>query len=1277
MAGRHESPLDPSAGPVARFAAELRKLRAEAGSPTYRVMAQRTRQGASTLSQAAGGERLPTLPVVLAYVQACAGDAVEWEQRWREAAAEAAAEPQAEDVDAESPYLGLARFEPADAGLFFGRDGLTERLFQQACSGRFTAVFGPSGGGKSSLLRAGLIPRLRSPDTTGPRSAAIRMLTPGEQPLRTHGQRLVPADGDGDTWLIVDQFEELYTLCTDPSERDQFIDYLLAATDPASRLRVVIAVRADFLGRCAAHPRLTAALQDATVLVGPMDPAELREVIVKPAQAEGLIVERALTARLVDEIAGEPGGLPLLSHVLRETWRRRRGRALTEEGYEAAGGVHGAIAQTAEDVYAGLSAEHAQLARLVLLRLVTPGEGSQDTRRPVDRSELDFASGPTSAAYTPVEAADVSLVLDRLARARLITLDQDMVDLAHEALITAWPRLSGWIDEKREQLRVHRRLTEAARTWDELGRDPGALYRGTRLAAAREQLSGASLTPLEQAFLNASSAARQGERRRRRGLLGALAVLVVLALVAAAVAWQQNRTSDRRRVESEARRIAAVADSMRFSDPVTAMRLSVVAWRLADTTETRSALIGAMTQREQDVFPVPGADAGFDGSSNETRQLTADGRSVVSVTADRVRIWDLRTRRLTLSAPGPRKLMADGTAAVVGPDGRTLALPTLEDGIKLWDVRSARVTRTLAKVEAMEPPGVVLGGRTLAAVDENDGDIHVWDLHSGRRIPRIPVPEGSEPAMALSPDGRWLAWCADRHLEIWDLAHHRKAPASWASKVRTGDCTDHSLAFTPDSRSLTVVINHGISGWDLRTGRRTLFLEADGLTQVWFGSDGRFLVSTGPGRLLVWRAAFPYLPVLRQRLTADDYLPVLRQTAGDWSDVALDRAAGAVRYLNTSGSVVRSLSLGRATTKLWPDQAADQAELSGDGRVLARVLETDDRWRLQVLDTRDGRVVFEPQADTACPGKEDEGDDACAAVMALSGDGRYLALPRRADSYPKGTPGGTRITVWDVRTGRVYATVGIRPNHDGSYAVNGLALDTHAHTLLVFRQAFRPTVEVWDVRREKHVKTVRSSRSGASADEWDSVRMALRPDNGSMVTQEGLVADLRRGRMEPRVLGDELISVAAFSPDGTRLAVGDAMGRVTLWDGASRTRLGVLDGSLSDAGADTTGPVSALAFSHDGRTLAVAGQAGPLQLWDVPSQRLLGSALPTPGDPVLALSFGSDDGMLYASGTNVPVQKYDITPAHLAAQICKRSGSGLSKRDWKTYLPNAPYHHTC
>ncbi|MFI0512770.1 DNA-binding protein [Streptomyces sp. WSLK1-5] len=1248
--GRRETPVDPAAGPVPRFAYALRKLRREAGGPTYRELARRAHFSVTALSQAAAGEQLPSLQVALAYATACGADPGEWKRRWQEADREVREAAAGRDDGTEPPYQGLARFEPDDHERYFGRDRLVTALRHRVRDRRFTAVFGPSGSGKSSLLRAGLIPALRAEREL----AAIRVLTPGPHPARTHTGALRPAGG-GDTLVVVDQFEEVFTLCRDPDERRAFLDLLLAAREPRSGLRVVIAVRADFYGRCAEHRGLADALGESGLLVGPMDPEELREVIVKPAQSAGHIVERALTARLIDEIADEPGGLPLLSHVLRETWRRRRGRALTEEAYEAAGGVHGAIAQSAEEVWADLSPEHADLARLVLLRLITPGDGSQDTRRPVDRAELDF-TGPSGG---PAPAADVALVLDRLARARLVTLDRGTVDLAHEALITAWPRLSGWIDEEREQLRVHRRLTEAARAWDDLGRDPGALYRGTRLATAQEQLAEATLTAPERAFLTASGAARRSERRRRRGLVGALATLLVLALVAGAAAWQQNRTGDRRRVEAEARRVAAVADGMRFSDPRTAMRLSVAAARLADTTETRSTLIGAMAQRDEDVFAVPGADSGFDGSGNDVHRLTADGRSVVSVTADRVRIWDLRTRRLTLSAPGPGKLM-DGVPAAVGPDGRTLAL-LAGDRVELWDVRSARVTRTLPGVDAMQTP-FDFTARALVAVDWDDGGVHAYDPRSGRATLRIPEPAGGVAGLAASPDGRWLALCTgSRSLQLWDLAHRRKVSAPWTARVRAAECRDHAVEFTPDSRTLTVVGDDGIHGWDPRTGRGTLSARADGLTQVWPGGDGTFLVGTGPHRLVVWRAAHPEVPVLSRRTVADE-----------WDDIAFDRTAGVLRCLGGSATVVRSLALGTASTSPWQRATAYRAAFSDDGRVLARSVETGGLRRVQVLDTRSGRVVMEPST-RPCPGAQP-----CADLMALSGDGAYLATARdRYDPGERTAPDRARVTVWDVRTGRARATLDVGAEPDGSPAVSGLALDAHGRTLLVYRSATRPSVEVWDVARLKRLRTVRSVRPGDTVtSDSEGVGLALRSDGAALVTREGLVADLRAGRVEPRVLGEDLITTAAFGPDGSRLAVGDVLGRVTLWDGAVRARLGVLDGTMSDPSTDATGAVTAFAFSHDGRTLAVAGAGGSLQLWDLASQRLLGTTLPTPGDEIRALAFGAD-GTLYASGVHVPVQRYDLDPRRLVTEVCGRAGSGLSGSAWRTYLPDLPYRRTC
>ncbi len=303
-----------------------------------------------------------------------------------------------------------------------------------------------------------------------------------------------------------------------------------------------------------------------------------------------------------------------MAHALREVWRRRSGRTLTEAAYEAIGGVRGAVAHTAEEVYGRLSETETETARTLLLRMVAPGAGTQDTRRPVDRAELPPGCAP---------------VLEQLVAARLLTVDEGVVDLAHEALITAWPRLRGWIEEDRERLRLHRALTEAAYTWQELGRDPGVLYRGARLTAATEafvanQRDG-ELTAGEEEFLMAGiDAHAQGVRtatraaRRTRALLSGLVALLCLAMVAGTVAWQQNENADRRSTEAQARRIAGVARTLRLSDPVTATRLSVAAWRLADLPETREAVRGAAAQRERDMF------AGGDRSERAAHFLSGD-----------------------------------------------------------------------------------------------------------------------------------------------------------------------------------------------------------------------------------------------------------------------------------------------------------------------------------------------------------------------------------------------------------------------------------------------------------------------------------------------------------------------------------------------------------------------------------------------------------------------------------------------------------------------------
>lgn len=393
-------------------------------------------------------------------------------------------------------------------------------------------MFLSSGSGKSSLLRAGLVPRLRERAVP---TAAVRLLTPGARPLSRHRLALRPADAPGDTWLIVDQFEELFTLCRDTAERNGFLAGLLAAREPGSRLHVVLGIRADFHPHCLTHTELARTIRRASLPVGPLTRDELRKAIIGPATARSLVVERALTAALIDEIHGRSAGLPLLSHALLETWRRRRGRTLTLEGYERAGAMRGVIAQSAEAAYARMDPAQAETTRQVMLRLITPGNNAPDTRRPTSRREIESAG----------DARGTGTVLDILARARLITLDGDTVDLAHEALITAWPRLHAWIEEDREKLRLHRWLTDAAEAWESVGRDPGVRISPVRLTQLDAHFTTPAdldrLTTLEADFVAAGRATHRRGNRVRWTTRAVVPLLATMTVIAARLAWNQNR----------------------------------------------------------------------------------------------------------------------------------------------------------------------------------------------------------------------------------------------------------------------------------------------------------------------------------------------------------------------------------------------------------------------------------------------------------------------------------------------------------------------------------------------------------------------------------------------------------------------------------------------------------------------------------------------------------------------------------------------------------------
>lgn len=428
--GRPERGLDAVDGPVERFVGELRDLRRTAGNPSYRELARRAHYAPTTFSSAVSGYRLPTLEVTLAFVSACEGDVVRWEERWRlaDSQARAAATRSTEGVG-RAPFRGLGAYQPHHAEWFFGRDHLINKLIGMLSVRRTVVVSGTSGTGKSSLLRAGLMPRLGALPV---RPAFLPILmTPGRHPVAELSRRIAEVTArtphEVALTVIVDQFEEIFTR---GPEQVEFLAALRAlAQSPHGRHRVVVGVRADYSERTT-DLLATADHGVGRLTVGEMTGPELRESIVRAARQAGLAVERALVARIAASAPGTPHALPRISHALLEAWRRRRGVVITVGGYEAAGGIAGAVEQTAESVHTALDASQRQALRWTLLQL----------------ARLDAAGNVTLLGPVPAAPnATAATAIGRMAVAGLLATTPDTVEIPHEALVTAWPRLRAWL----------------------------------------------------------------------------------------------------------------------------------------------------------------------------------------------------------------------------------------------------------------------------------------------------------------------------------------------------------------------------------------------------------------------------------------------------------------------------------------------------------------------------------------------------------------------------------------------------------------------------------------------------------------------------------------------------------------------------------------------------------------------------------------------------------------------------------------------------------------
>ncbi|MET9230096.1 hypothetical protein [Lentzea sp. NPDC003310] len=1192
-----------------RFASELRELRRGAGGMPYRTLATRCGYAVSTVSDAAGGRRLPTLEVALAYVQACGGDAEEWTAKWKAAAL--AATREAPGKRCRAPYRGASAFREEDADLFFVREELVTEIVTRARENSITVVSGPSGAGKTSVLLAGVVPALR--DELRP-----VVVAPGER-----------LPGDGVPLVVLDRFEEVYTRC----DQRAFLDGVRALV--ARRVRLVVAVRADFSARCVAD--LGASGQDV-VRVEPMTPEELCAAVSRPAQAVGMSVERALLTTVATEARGGPGALPLLSHALAEAWRRRRGEVLTEAGFAAAGGVGVAVAGPAEAAYGDLGPEERLLAEQLLLRLVT----------------VDEETGAAGRRRVPAaELAEVAAVVDRLAAARLVTVGEDTVEIAHDAVLAQWPRLRAWIDDDRDALRSHRAVTTATRTWLDGGQDATALATGARLEELRTHAlsSRLRLSPSERAYLDASLAqdrrARAATRRRSRLLLAVSVVAVVCAAVAGSLAAVANRArldAARARDTTVSRQIALTADKLRHTDPALAAQLAIAGYRTAATTEARSALLASSGS------PLPARYLG--GAGPTALAVSADGglTAVSNALDGSVRLFVRENgvlarsgvveprRPETTGSGGRRGVMVYALALVPGRD--VLAVGDVEGFVSLWDVSDpaapvpfgAPVRASAGPVErlAADPSGRELAAAAGTAVPR-------WDVSDPANVVALRSLPAEAPVRTVTyGPGGLLAFGTDGgSVHLWDV----RGGAAERSVVRAGDKPVPAVSISPDGRTL-VAGSHDrtLRSWDVTTPAapvpaRSLAGEFDlKITTTAFSPDGRHLVAGG----------------------ADATIRVL--DAATWETLRVLPHPDVVTWaaFGADGSVVSTATDG--AVRVWPE--ADAPDRHARGPVQDTAFSRDGT-RLAVF-AEGSAALWDPESLRPLGGDVPAPPTPFSGAGDLSADGTLLAA---------GTVGGD-VEVVDVRDP---ARPAVRAVLGGSrQEVVAVAFSPDGSKLAAAGRD--SAIRVWDLTGPRLVAVLDDPRDLVLDLAWNPRGTHLAAASGD--SHVYLVSVTGTPRVVARLDGlDSYAFSATFSGSGDVLAAGGVDGEVLLWDvrdPASPRRVG-------PPLAGPAGRILELAFQPGGDLLAASVIDGSAWLWNVadPAKPSVVAVVSESTSPLGTAVFRPGGDRVFAGGGDGRLRTWRTDENAVAAAICATTGDPMTEHEWRAQFPDLAYAPPC
>ncbi len=1202
-----------------------------------------------------------------------------------------------EETEAVNPYKGLMAFQEADAENFFGREALIERLYLRMLEpvegSRFLAVVGASGSGKSSVVRAGLIPMLRK---NAPRWFIVEM-TPSSDPfaqltdaiLRVAVKPDYPYDEvvrrgvDGlhttlrhaldepkrQLVLLIDQFEELFTLTPDESVRRLFIDSLLyALSAPDSQLRVIITLRADFLDRPLSYSGLGELLNKRHEMVIPMNSVQLQHAIEKPAERAGCSLEDGLATQIVLDAANQANVLPLMQFALMHLFenRNRKTRQLTFAQYKDIGGIVGALTKRADQVFNALSPDEQMTTQQLFLRLVRMGEGEEDTRRRVNLAQLQAAQ---------INQKHLQKVLDTFTKARLLVLDRDSetreptVEIAHEAMLKHWKQLKTWIDDNRESLRIEQQLNQQTAQWLEHQQDRSDLATGARLQRFEELLQSPHIVLEDdaRAYLNASIERRQFFQRLRTAAIAGVMVIALIFGVLFLFAQSESQRANIALDNLELAQATTVAERNRADEENLISRSRELAIRaLLDTpakdlrlllsraavgvSDTDSAL-NTLLMNLQDLLLL---DHVLHGPSTDlhTVAYSPDGRWIAGGGSDsRVYLWDAESGALLDVA-----LEHGGEIASVAFDrtGSRVVTGGKDGNVRLWSVPDGELIERVP-VNSSIRSTAFSPDDALVAVADDSGLIHLLDGETLEEQRRIEAHEGSVYALAFSPDGETLASGGiDDVIRLWSLADPEADP-----QVLTGHSNwIWTLAYSPDGQRLASGgFDHSVIVWDVADNysiEQRLNGHADTVRGVVFSPNSRLLATGGDDdRVILWNvqtgealSAIPSENLVDVRTLA--FNPDSRAAAS----IVMGGLTPRVEIWNLSEEslvddaepipqTVRQMYFDPQTNSLWAfgninaDQEPDETVDIGwqwspeDQAYTTKVIyeELIIRETTAAALSPDGSLWANADADgviklfDAASGKA-VGDALQSAEpgiysLAFSPDGQLLAA---------GHVSG-RIGLW-------------RRGADAKWQPQDLVLDAHLDRVVTL--AF-----------SADGRYLASGSLDSTAILWE-----ITGDSADLTSHTVLSAH------------SEAVISLAFNPDGSLLLSGGRDGLVAVWD--------VGTGTLRQQIRLHTSWVGALAFSHNGAYFVSGSRDNTALLWSI--REGVANPIGRPfrmGQAVTSAVFSPDDRYLALGGENGRIRIWQASVEDWMATACRQANRNLTDAEIQTYLYGSDPLESC